>query len=331
MKQKFLLGCALLSTALLLAGCTTVANHPLEKNEATAVPGLSMELHAATASQSNVDEVEATLYYRFQSTGMLASEARTLTVRRDESMELAILRALLEGPSAGHADLVRLLPETVSILDVTTREGILYITLNEAFLTDDSIPEKWQETADWAIEAPLRRALTVGSMVASITENLPYTWVQIMVQSGDNAQSSLRLDNRYFLTGLTGPSDPQSRNEALLLTPQNTAMTILSAWQQREDELLYAFVSTAGGSAKPAFTQFQSDIDKYGVPSSFAVSGGNVSETGQKAVVTVQVSPLNPETASAPYPLLLERENGIWKIAYDKLISVIARTGGNRR
>ena len=85
-KKLFL---ALLACCLpgLLWGCTMAAN-PLERARATDVPGLSMELHAASASQDNVDTLRASLYYRFGEEPMLAAEPRVLQVRRDESLRL---------------------------------------------------------------------------------------------------------------------------------------------------------------------------------------------------------------------------------------------------
>ncbi len=320
MKKRKALLFLLAACLWLLCGCTSA--NPLEKAEATPVPGLPMPLHAASASKDNVDEVEVSLYFRFMNEPLLAAEARTLRVRRDESLEASILHALLEGPSAGHGDLKPLFPASVKVESVSSRGNILYITFNEALLTDDEIPSDWANQPQWATEAPLRRALTIGSVVASITESFPYTGIQILVYRPGQVQTSLRLDNTYFLSGLTGLSEPQTRNEDLLLTPHNVAAQLMASWQRRDYETLYHYIThTNGGSPKPSFLDVAAALDTAPSLSTFTVGSGSVSANGGHAVVTLGYT-LHLEGGTTPtvtYPLPLVRENDIWKIAYAEL------------
>lgn len=318
-----LLGCA----AILLCGCSAAGN-PLVKAEATPVPGLSMALHAAAASGSNADELCATLYFRYMDQPMLAGESRALTVPRDESAELALINALLEGPSAGHLELTRLFPETVRVESVAARDGLLFVTFNQALLTDDGVPANWRQDAAWAAEAPRLRLLTIQSLVASITESFPYTGVQIMISGQEDGQAGQRLDNSYFLSGQGGLSDPQLRNEALLLTPQNTVQCLLRAWQQRDYDTLYAYTAASGanGEPRPLYEGFALALDACPTLTAYSVSAGSVSHDGASAVLTVSLS-LSKEGAPVEipaYPLRLDRENGVWKIGYDTLSSLMA-------
>ncbi len=309
----------------LFGGCSAALN-PLEKAEATPVPGLSMELHPASASQDNVDTLSASLYYRFGDQPLLAAEARTLTVPKDESKELAIIRALLDGPSSGHSDLKRLFPETVEALGISSRSGTLYVTFNEALLTDDGVPESWQESSVWVNEAPLRRALAIQSVVASITESFPYTGVQILVYKENQVESSLRLENSYFLNGSQGLSEPQPRNEAMLLTPGNMTFQLMKTWHDRNYESLYQFIAYAeGNEPKPSLQDVSQALDAAPTLASFVASGGSVSQSGAQAVVSVQLSLLGADgpASIASYPLPLIRENGIWKVAYSSLIALM--------
>ena len=311
-----------------LCGCVSQLSNPLEKAQATPVPGLNMQLHAASASSTNVDHFQATLYYRFLDQPMLAAEARTLTIPRDESTEFAIVTALLAGPSAGNSDLQRIFPASVAVESVIPRNNVLFVTFNEALLTDDGIPSDWELQPAWATEAPLRRRLAIQSIVASITESFPYTGVQILVRRTSEQQTSLRLDSAYFLDGSTGLSDPQTRDESVLLTPQNTALSLLAAWQSGDTETLYAFLTHSGpDSLKPSYQAALSDLDALPPLSAFFLQGGgNTSADGQTAVLTVDLTVLHQgESILCPaYPLAIIRENDVWKLRYSELQNLMA-------
>jgi len=309
--------------ALLTGGCAPQTVNPLVKNEATDVPGLTMNLHPAMASDANADTVSATLYFRYMDEPMLASESRNLTVRRDESVEYAIVEALTEGPSAGHSELKRLLPAAATVESVVARDDILFVTFNEGFLMDD-VPETWADSEYWLAEAPLLRKLIVQSIVASVTESFPYTGVQILVHRQNEVQTSLRLDNAYFLTGEAGLSDPVARNENLLLSPRNTAEILLTAWQQHDFERLYRYLAEAD---KPSYATATETLSKAPSLTDYTVSAGTVSDNGQTAALTVDLQTLNQNVSADTqnYPLLFIRENGIWKMTYARLTAMMAR------
>lgn len=312
-----------LLAAMLLVGCTTQRLNPLALNRATAVPGLAMALHPASASETNTDLVEVTLYFRYLNEPMLASESRKLSVRRDQSVEYAMIQALLEGPSAGHSDLRRLLPTGTTLESVTSRDRTLFVTFDGGFLRDE-VPDAWQENVDWRDEAPLLRKLTVQSIAASITERFSYTGIQILVHKQGEIQTNLRLDNAYFLTGAAGASDPVARDESVLLTPINTARILFTAWQQHDPERLYRYIAEAD---KPALSVFTETLMQALALETFTVSGGTVSQDGQSATLTVDLNTLNgsDRIATDRYPLHLVRDNGIWKIPYPRLLALIQR------
>lgn len=323
MNHKKLIALGLLGLVpLLVTACSASIANPLDKAQATAVPGLSMELHAASASDATVDIITATLYFRYLDEPLLAPETRQLTVRRDESMELAILRALLSGPSAGHSDLKRLFPDTVEVVNVASQDQILYVTLSGNLITDDEVPGDWRQQAAWRTEAPLLRQLSIQSLVASVTETHPYTGVQILVDRKGEPEKSQRLDNAYFLNDTSGLSDPQPRNEALLLTPQNTAERLLSCWHHRDYEALYNYIANAdGGESKPSYQEVSLLLDEAPSLSAYSASGGTVSPDGSRCVVSLTLAIQKEGEVLPPstYPLPLWRENGIWKISYTQL------------
>jgi hypothetical protein len=305
---------------LLLSGCYEQLN-PLVKNEATAAPGLSEELHAAVADENNVNVIKATLYFRYLDEPMLAAECRLITMRRDQRPEQAIIEALIQGPSAGNADLRRLIPADAQVEAVSNNGQVLFVTFSEEFLAD-GIPEDWASDDAFSEEAPLLRELITQSVVASVTESYPYTGVQFLLHRKNEVQTSLRLDNTYFLDGSVGLSEPVIRDEALLLTSQGTVKTILEAWAQKDYARMYKYLAVAD---RPAYSAFVEWADAAPSADVLSVSGGSVYPDGQTAVVTAFIRLIlnDSQEKLLSYPLRLIRENGVWKMRYDCLTALI--------
>ena len=312
----------MMAVLALLTSCVTRSVSPLARNEATAVPGLAMQLHAASASDNDQETVLVTLYYRYRDEPMLAAESRILTVQRDESVEFAIVQALLDGPSAGHSDLKALLPMGTTLESVTSRDDIIFVTFDAAFLADD-VPADWMTNEAWREEAPIQRKLIAQSIVASLTEQYAYTGVQLLVHKTDEVQSNLRLDLSYFLTGANGPSDPLPREESLLLTPRNTAQILLTAWEQHDFAQLYAYVAEED---QPSFADFSQTLTTAPALQKYELSGGSITEDGKTSTfsVTLQTQVDGNSRYTQSYPLQLIRENSIWKIEYASLLALLA-------
>lgn len=314
--------CLLLLCCLLLTGCASVGN-PLEQAEATPVPCLPMTLHSAEAPLDNADKMEITLFYRYQESGMLGSETRSITVPKDESPEMVTVRQLLAGPQASHTDLTRLFPHNTSVVNVTAGEDTLYITLSEDLLSD-AVPQQWQDDPAWQQEAPLRRKLTMQSLAATMTENFSYPYIQVLISYNRSTSVSMRLENSYFLDGRTGLADRLTRDERLLLTMQNTALTILKAWQERDYELLYRF-TVAEHDEMPAYADFVEQLDSCAMLTDYSASAGHVAAGSRRATVTLDLTYRQDgqEQRCAAYPLWLDREDNIWKISYESLLRLM--------
>lgn len=315
MKRWFVLlvcACMLLG----LSGCAGQEN-PLSRAEATPLPGVEERLHAASPAQENYTIHQATLYFRFLDGDSLAGEQRQIVVKKDESYELALLRALVEGPSAAATELNRLIDGGVTVKEVSPGGDMLFVTLSEDFLLD-GIPSNWQNQEKWQQEAPLRRALTLQSIVCTVTENLPYSSVQLLILSPE--QGSLRLDRSYLLTGEKGPHDPLVRQEEYLLTHAGLARRVLDAWQSRDFARLYSYTASYSHQ-RPVYEDFAARLDQSPALSAYAISSGSVSPDGQRAVITLQLSLTGEEGSveTAAYPLHLVLDNGIWKITWDSL------------
>ena len=99
-KRRGMLAVLLAALCGLLCSCTRAAN-PLVQAEATPLPGVEQRLHAATAAEDNAASWDVVLYFRYLDYSMLAGESRTLTVRKDESSEAALVRARGDESSSG--------------------------------------------------------------------------------------------------------------------------------------------------------------------------------------------------------------------------------------
>ena len=280
----------------LLCSCTRAAN-PLVQAEATPLPGVEQRLHAATAAEDNAASWDVVLYFRYLDYSMLAGESRTLTVRKDESSEAALVRALLAGPSAGEMNLRRALGEDVGLKEVTASGDMLFITLTNSLLRD-GIPDGWRSDEFWAEEAPVRRRLAMASIADTVMENLPYTRVQILIDGGESA--AIRLDRSYYLTGEQGPADPLSRD----------------AWRSRDFDTIYDFTVAED---LPVPEQFRAEIDAAPSLSDYTLTAGMVN--GERAALNVDASLLTDgaSTALEAWPLTLEKQGGVWKIPLETL------------
>jgi hypothetical protein len=259
------------------------------------------------------------LYFRYQDSSFLAPEARIVVVQRNESLEKAIVQALIAGPL--NTELSPLFPAGSEVVSTTTQDGTLFVTLNEAFLGRYADEPGNISTGPWKTEGPERRRLCLDAMAATLTEAGLCERVQLLVQRDSGQPVSMRLQagflNRSADTALLPPA---VRDEGVLLTPHNTAECILNAWLQQDWDTLSLFSVHAPGE-QSMFEAFES----AGVLVGFALSAGSVSYDGQSAVLTADLT-LRGDARDAQisgYPLRLIREEGLWKMDYQALLNMM--------
>ncbi|MBP3648361.1 MAG: GerMN domain-containing protein [Clostridia bacterium] len=319
--------CLCLLCIALLTSCAAEVN-PLTKAQSTPVPGLPIPNSAASIPVATNDQMNIELFFRYQQTGLLACETRTIAVPKDESAELAVIRQLLAGPQASHEDLVRLFPHNTSVIEVFAADDTLMVTLSEGLL-NDGLPANWAEDPVWIKEAPLRRQLTIQSLVATLTENFPYPYVQIFLAHEQTSNVSTRLDNAYFLDGRTGPSQRLMRDESCLMTMQNTALHLLEAWYQRDYERLYQFTAISqSNDHRPFYQEFASELDSCMSLSAYRASAGHSPAGSDSATVVLELTCMqgSHEYVFPSFPLRLVREDGIWKVPYSELKRLMLRS-----
>ena len=92
-RKLTLLGCALVLCAVFCAGCAISPPDSLKRSGVE-----SKSLISASTAELAPDEKPVALYFRYRDSSFLASEARMVVVQRNESLEKAIVEALISGP-----------------------------------------------------------------------------------------------------------------------------------------------------------------------------------------------------------------------------------------
>ena len=317
MRKKVRFAALLAALALLAGGCMTSPPDALLR-----VGAEGQTLISANTEELSADSREMTLYFRYGDSGYLAPEQRIIQVRRNESLEKALVEALIQGPAA--PSLNPLFPAGTEVLAAASQGDTLFITLSEAFLgryTDE--PDT--VTAYWREEGPLRRLLCLDSLAATLTEAGLCAQAQVLVYRKANQSTSMRLQAGF----LDRSQDetllpPVVRNEENLLTPYNTAKLILQAWLSQDWAALYDWTARESADRPMEQTAFDAFAAARGL-ADFSLSPGTVSYDGQTAVMTVDLTMLadGQEIARGGYPMLLRREGGRWKIDYPRLIAMM--------
>jgi hypothetical protein len=221
-----------------------------------------------------------------------------------------------------------LFPDQVRVLNTVPQGDVLFVTFNDALLkpyADE--PTDWQSRDDWLREVPLRRRLAMAGLTASITENFSYHSVQVLVQQRSDVSTSLRLENSYFhdVSNKNGLAAPFTREEAFLLTQENTMNTIFSTWQEKDWSRLYLYVAAFNqltGQPRPSMETAFLQWDQAPAITGFDTTGGSVSPDGSRAVMSIDLKLVmgnGQEAKFSAYPVMLFRDRGIWKISYEQL------------
>ena len=328
-KPKLRLWSVLALSLLLLSSCQYISRPPeqLLKDAETpdSVPAIPAD---APANKQNSESV--TLWFRYDSEAVLASESRTIVRSLNEPRELSILRALTAGPDIRNSALSGVFPEGTTVISTSLSNRILYVTFSAELMNayaDE--PESWQSDTYWSREKPLRRELCMQSLIATMTDNCEVDRIQVFLQDRDG--NTRRMPQSYYPgTGSeTLPANLIWRDDRYLWTPGNAARTIMSILQQRDWERLYRFICVQNpqtGESRPDYADFTLAMERTDPLVSCQVNDISVSEGGDKATFTFQAQILSGggQTESLDSHVLhLYREGGAWKALTEQLINVL--------
>jgi len=308
----------LMALAALLSGCTAAPPENVIREDADK----SLLINADTAALTP-DAVSATLYFRYGNSVYLAAEERQISVQRNEPEEKALVQALIDGPAATSSSLSPLFPPDTEVLAVSSREGTLFITFNDALLGRYADEPADTSQEPWKTEGPLRRRLCMDALTATLTEAGLCARVQVLVYRSGAQANSMRLQAGFFDRGLDETIlPPMTRSEGALLTPHNTAAAILQAWMRRDWPSLYSWVLP---DTRPGEQTAISAFATARVLTGFSVSAGTVTPDGQRAALCMDLSvrSAGDDGEIAGYPLILTREGGLWRVSYEQLAELM--------
>ncbi len=306
----------LLVLIMAVSGCAAMQNNAPEKN----TPDINPK-----AESANKDTSMVTLYYSYKGQQLLAGETRSIDVPVSEKLENAVIRALVDGPSADRNQLVGLFWDGVELVNVKNNNDILFVTLSEEFVsTDPATPVLGEGTvAD-------RKKLAIYSIVNTITEMGTYSSVQFYVESSGGTMGILKSEAGF------GDSEerlaPQSWDNQYILTPEKTVEEALDSYNKKDWMELYDYTAymNPDGTVKPDSDDFTAALGETGNSlDSYKPVGVNVASDGQSAVVILDytIKTPNGDIARPKVPIKLVREEEIWKISYSSVVNVLINVG----
>jgi len=290
---------------------------------------ISAEMAAAGAQR---DTVSVTLYFRYMQTEYLAQEARVLEVARNETVEMAIVRALMDGPSAASLELAPLFTANDQLLGVRRENnGQVTVVLGPRFLDPPAdAPQDWEQLDYWAQEVPRRRRLAIQSVTNALTEEGRCDTVRFLVSTDPEDMQGARVRNATFFGGDPDALlPPQTRQEGIVLTPHLALNVALDAWQRKDWLMLYAFLLRIGpdGTVLPSQTDFLTRIgEEERTLLFYRTSAGTVSVDGATATLCVSARMMRKDGHDweiEQAPVVMVRERGSWKLPYDTLMRLM--------
>jgi hypothetical protein len=308
----------LLICAVLLPGC------------AAKPPAVSMNTPDINpkAEAANKDTVDVALYFCYRGERLLAAETRTIEVPVSTTLENAVVSALIAGPSAGLNELSRLFWDGVRLTDIDSNGGILFVTLNEQFVSTQPAEDK---LALESASVPEQKLLAIQSIAATIVEMGTYSSVQFQVDRGSGISERITQTEAGRSETSTEALEPLGRDRDLVLTPQNTLKQALDAFKKKDWTRLYNFTAykSPDGTQKPDSDAFSQTLSETGNSlETYSVLDSNVSYDGQTAVVMINCAIKAREgdmTERTNIPVVLVRESYIWKVSYISVLKILVK------
>lgn len=315
--RKRRIAAALMALILALSGCAAAGDGATNKN----TPDINPKAEAANKDMSKVR-----LYYSYKGEMLLAGETRSIDVPVSQKREEAVVRALIQGPSAERSELAGLFWEGVTLVNVENNDDVLFVTLSEEFVTTNpSVPALAGNTA---LD---RKMLAIYSIVNTITEMGTYSSVQISVQRKNGSQRIMRSEAGF--DGEDKALDPLSWNVDLILTPEKTLKQALDAYAKKNWTELYNYTAYTNidGTVKPDSEDFSAALNEVGSNDldSFEPKGVNVMSDGQSAVVMLNytIKTRNGDIERTMVPVILVLEDELWKVSYSSIVNVLINVG----
>ena len=306
----------LLICAMVLGGCSTN-----ESSTSANTPEINPKAEAA-----NKDNVDVALYFCYRGESLLAAETRTIEVPVSTTLENAVISALITGPSAGLNELSGLFWEGVKLTKIDSNGDILFVTLNEEFVSTQPAGNELVLESDSVAEQKL---LALESIANTIVEMGTYSSVQFQVDRGTGTSERITRAEAGMDETSAEPLEPLDRDKDLILTPKNTVVQALDAFNKKNWARLYNFTAytSEDGTQKPDSVAFSETLAGTGNSmDTFSIEDWNVSCDGQKATVMLNITIKTREGETVGRPniaVVLMRESYVWKVSYISILKIL--------
>lgn len=269
--------------------------------------------------------VPITLYFRLIGEPYLVGVERNIVVHPNESLEKAVIRSLIEGPSALSGNVAQVLPKNSTVSNVVIAGDILYITMSKEFLTATS-DEKLSEEAKM-----LAKRLSLYALVNTLTKTGKADRVMIYVDM-DNTGEGIRLQRAMVGLPTTdnGSSllEPLEFYEPIVVDPQKIVQCIFDHLIDGDYDKAYVLMaeSERGGLQKPNYAAFETSMLSMGKVKSYSILGSSISKDGLNATVDVSLEYTYQNGTTIAFDkivLPMEREGDLFKLGYASLMQAL--------
>ncbi len=274
-------------------------------------------------------ELEVILYYRLTNEEYLVGVEGKVPVRGGERTEAAVIRALMDGSSVSPG-VSMLIPSAASLQGVSYEEGVLYVTLSEAFLNEDIVnsvkEEDYLKEKDYndAVKAATRemylvRRLGVLSIVNTIAGNNEDVKVQILIDRGGRTRR-LSLGELGYEGMDKMLTEPMGYDEEVVANEVHIAECMFEHMVNGEYELAYTLIGERFDTYKPAYDEYEAQIQSLGTVMSYEITDTGSNGNGTYVMANVRIStPDGTVKRISNATLYMAKENNIYKVSYSSL------------
>ncbi|MBQ6003704.1 MAG: GerMN domain-containing protein [Clostridia bacterium] len=309
MKRNRLI-CIFIAIMLLLASCGNK-----EKDDSY------IEIDPYEESITKNDKT-ALLYYATSDYRYLVAYEAEIEVPVSTRMEFSVISMLKSTSHEGIRGLNQLINPNTELISVSDGSSYVSILLSNDFLNWSFIPQTGMSVEE--LDAIKRMA--VYSIVNSLIDSTGCPKVQILVDvNGNRRGQRISLQSVGFAEeGILGPL---SRQSGVILTGEKTVTDIFTLLESENYAELYQYIASKDkdGEARPPESNFINRMQSEGITlESFRIRGTVESSSSSRKLIMVDYA-FNKESGrkeQSNIPVELIKDNGVWKISYETLLSL---------
>lgn len=318
--------------ALMITGCSVPFGSELSQNANHATETAQPALDPVAQGES---KATVPLYFQYGSEAYLSSESRTITVSDALSLEEAVVKALIGGPSASSLELKSVINPHTRVFSVTEQNDCYFVTLSAEFLEPISgLPDGWREDATWRQLVQSTQQLATYSVVNTLLSLGRAKTVQILIADGPEAAARRPTRNEMgFSSGEDGLQlmEPLGMDLSRIFTAERSAQLILQAISDKNWTRVERFVAQSvpdRSKSRPTRQHLLAELSELDITLiDSAIQGSAVTAGGQLCTVVLDLTlqrngAAEPQTL-AGVPLTFVWENNGWLLSYSGLEMII--------